>query len=533
MKTILLFAIFCISIQTVSSQPYQNVMISNLNGPEEVSICVNPKNLSQVVAGANIDFYYYSINGGLSWTRGTLVSSTYGVYGDPTIIVDTLGNFYYFHLANPPGGNWLDRIVCQKSTDGGITWSNPGSYMGLNPPRDQDKQWACVDFTKGPRGNWIYCTWTQFESYNSPDSSNILFSRSTNGGLNWSDPATRINQIGGDSYDGDNTVEGAVPAVGPNGELYVAWAGPKVRNSVYGIFFDKSTDGGTTWLANDIYINDQKGGWDQMIAGISRCNGMPVTCCDISNSPFRGTIYVNYTDSITTGDHDVMIVKSTNGGLNWSTPLKVNYDETGKEQFFTWMTIDQITGYIYVVFYDRRNYANNKTDVFIARSTDGGASFSDFRVSETPFTPTSGVFFGDYINITAHNGVVRPIWTRLEGGSLSIWTAILSYPTAVRTDEEIPTTYKLFQNYPNPFNPNTVISYQLVVSSYTSLKVYDVLGKEVFTLVNEQQQPGTYEIGFDGSNYPSGVYFYTLKTHEVSGSSTESFKETKRMVLVK
>jgi hypothetical protein len=97
---------------------------------------------------------------------------------------------------------------------------------------------------------------------------------------------------------------------------------------------------------------------------------------------------------------------------------------------------------------------------------------------------------------------------------------------------EIPNEYILFQNYPNPFNPNTVISYsvgipsgQLVVSSFTTLKVYDVLGHEVATLVNEQLKPGTYEANFDGSDLASEVYYYILNSGD--------FIESKRMVLLK
>lgn len=88
------------------SQPFQNIMISNIQAPEEPSICINPKNLNQVVAGANLNSYYYSSNGGLNWTRGVLVDNQNGVYGDPCIIADTSGNFYYFHLADPPGSPW-------------------------------------------------------------------------------------------------------------------------------------------------------------------------------------------------------------------------------------------------------------------------------------------------------------------------------------------------------------------------------------------------------------------------------------------
>ncbi|MFH1195795.1 MAG: GEVED domain-containing protein [bacterium] len=80
------------------------------------------------------------------------------------------------------------------------------------------------------------------------------------------------------------------------------------------------------------------------------------------------------------------------------------------------------------------------------------------------------------------------------------------------TLNEQPSTFELFQNYPNPFNPTTVISYQLPVVSKVQIKVYDILGNEVETLVNETKEPGIYQVEFDGSNLSSGIYFYKLQT---------------------
>jgi len=538
MKTILsLFFIF-VFITSISAQ-YTNVQIDNAGSPEEPSIAINPKNPLQVIAGANINFYYYSSNGGANWTKGTLVDNTSGVWGDPDMFFDTLGNAFFIHLANPPSqGHWIDRIVCAKSTNAGVTYGNPAPYFGRNLNSTiemEDKAWVGVDWTHGPRGNWIYCTWTEFDTYNTSnpaDSSRIYFVRSTNNGLNWTDPPKRINGLSGDCLDGDNTMEGAVPVVGPNGELYDGWAGPKIWNSQFGIYFQKSTDGGNTWLPAPTYVCDQKGGWDYPINGIYRANGLPVTCCDISNGPYRGNIYINYTDEEPSSTlHDVKLVKSTNGGLNWSSPIRVNNDPVGKEQFFTWMTIDQTTGYLYFVFYDRRNYTDNlTTDVYMARSTDGGATFTNFLVSSSPFVPNSGTFFGDYTNVSAVNGHVRPIWARLQGGSLSVWTAIVEFPVAVQNENNsVPNSFALLQNYPNPFNPSTTVKFTVPAGhngENVSIRIYDMLGKEVSTLVNENgMAPGTYEITWHAENFSSGIYFSTMQAG--------NFTDTKKMILVK
>ena len=90
----------------------------------------------------------------------------------------------------------------------------------------------------------------------------------------------------------------------------------------------------------------------------------------------------------------------------------------------------------------------------------------------------------------------------------------------------LPTKYSLGQNYPNPFNPSTTISYQLpVAAGHVSLKVYDVLGREVATLVNEQKAPGNYEVKFDGSKLASGVYIYRIEAGK--------FSDLKKLLLIK
>ncbi len=408
----------------VPATPFANVRLDADRsgiGPCEPSICINPANPDQVVAGAILDRYYYSNDGGKTWTKGTL-ESPHGVFGDPVILADYAGVFYYAHLSDPSGLGWssprlLDRMVVQKSTDGGKTW-NDGSYTGLRHPKDQDKQWLGVD----PRDNTLYITWTEFDVYGSSNPthhSRILFSRSDDQGDSWSEPLA-ISQYEGDCLDDDQTTEGAVPAVGPDGDLYVAWSYDEK------IWFDRSADGGETWLEKDIVISDQPGGWSYDIPGLSRCNGMPVTAVDLSDGPQRGRLYVNWSDQrYGETDTDVWLAYSNDGGDTWSEPIRVNDDDTGRHQFLTWMAVDPVDGAVHIVFYDRRRHEGSRTDVFLASSYDGGQTFVNQQINTETFLPSDRIFFGDYNNISAYGGRVRPIWTQFDRGELSVWTALI------------------------------------------------------------------------------------------------------------
>jgi hypothetical protein len=100
-----------------------------------------------------------------------------------------------------------------------------------------------------------------------------------------------------------------------------------------------------------------------------------------------------------------------------------------------------------------------------------------------------------------------------------------SYVRNINFVVSAPVDFELFQNYPNPFNPSTSIKYSIPKSVLVTLKIYDVLGKEITTLVNEKEEAGLHKIEFNPTNLSSGVYFYTLKT--------EGFLQTKKMILIR
>jgi hypothetical protein len=121
--------------------------------------------------------------------------------------------------------------------------------------------------------------------------------------------------------------------------------------------------------------------------------------------------------------------------------------------------------------------------------------------------------------------------TLIEGGVLdnggigAVWVFVASGVGITPISVEVPTHFSLLQNYPNPFNPSTNIRYDLPKNGFVKLVVFDELGREIETLVNENQTAGTYEATFNSSKYSSGVYFYTL--------TTDNFTDTKKMLMIK
>jgi hypothetical protein len=538
MKVINLIFLFILSL-TASSliAQYTNVKINTTYVGGEEWIAMDPKNTNRIVVGTHKSnltsqsnmLYFYSTNSGLNWLGGTLESTVAQPGSDPVILVDTSGNFYYICVANwgtsPPNG---DKLLCLKSTNGGINWNNGVAFALLS--KFDDMPMACIDFSNSPYKNNIYVTWTLFDSLQSQDpmdSCYVYFCKSTDAGSSFSNPK-RVSPKAGRGFWDIMTPEGPVPCTGKNGEIYVCF--PYNQQ----IYVNRSTDGGNTWLNNDIFVSTQPGGWMYHYS--------PVIACDISNSQYSGNVYICFSDLRTSStDRDIWLVKSTNNGNNWSNPVKVNNDTPGHTQDLPWICVDRVTGYIWIVFYDSRNYSGSSVyDTYVARSTNGGNTFQNVKVSNVNSSTMSTPWLGDYIGITAYNNKVRPVWTTSTGyGTSNIWTALIdTFTIGIQpVNSEMPDKFSLYQNYPNPFNPTTKIKFDIpqktVIarsratwqSLMVTLKVFDILGKEIATLVNEQLSSGTYEVTFDGSNLPSGIYFYQLKT--------EKFSETKKLILLK
>ena len=189
------------------------------------------------------------------------------------------------------------------------------------------------------------------------------------------------------------------------------------------------------------------------------------------------------------------ILRTTNGGTNWIS----QYSGTNERLYGVSFT-DVNTGTAVGI---------NGT---ILRTTNGGTNWI-LQTSGT-INHLKGVSFTDANNGTAvgQNGTIL----RTTKGGVFV----------NQISSKIPERISLYQNYPNPFNPTTKIRFGLKQSSNTKLIIYNILGKEITTLVNEKLNAGSYEVDWDGSNYPSGVYFYRL-------SADGNVVDTRKMMLIK
>ena len=411
---------------TVSAQTHRVMRVTDpaAANANEVSIAINPTNADNLIVVSrardvangrrSASFHYISDDRGATWRTLQVKNPDGRVQGDDAVAFGADGTAHHSWIAftglrdeRPTDPN--TGVFVTSSSDEGRTWSVPvavADHLNTITPFE-DKPYLGVDRVAGsPYSGRVYVAWTRFDVYGSADPndhSHIFLSHSSDGGRSFSAPR-RVSDEPGDALDSDGTVEGAVPAVGVGGEVYLVWAGPS------GLVFDRSLDGGWTF-GTDRIIADTPGGWDIDVDGMNRHNGMPVTGVDRSGGPRRGSLYVNWIDE-RHGDPDVFLIASRDGGQTWSDPVRVNDDPVGNgaAQLFTWMAVDPADGSLNVVFYDRRELDGTDTGVRLARSIDGGRTFVDHPIDLAPFPCNPEVFFGDYTGIDALDGLVVPVF---------------------------------------------------------------------------------------------------------------------------
>jgi hypothetical protein len=399
-----------------------------------VAIAINPSNTLQVIAGAGLANAYSSSNGGKSWVHDTAICGAFNLYGDPFVLWASDGKAVFSDLAYPDpqvvsDGSWIDRIIVNRSNDGGKSYNSCEDF-GKNDSKVQFRHSLCVN----QQTKTLHAVWTQFDHFESKDASQKTVVRhcySKDGGQKWSEPKN-ISAFSGNCANNDSSLLAANVFSGPNGEVYATWAGPK------GLMFQVSKDNGNTWLNEEKVIWPFKYGWHYEIEGLRKANGLPTGACDLSKSERRGRIYVCWSDSKNGKDNkDVFMIFSDDKGEHWSEPILITYYPNHKDQFMPCMNIDQVNGDVYVLYYNRQNYAEGGlTDVYLSVSRNGGLKYDHYRLNEKPFRFSGHGSYGDYLGISAVGGEARPIWMEHEGKKLNVYSAIVNDTVLAKYNRE-------------------------------------------------------------------------------------------------
>ncbi len=378
----------------------------------EPGIAIDPNNPSHVVAAFQDNAHAgYSTDGGAHWQVAPGVSSTrFRVSGDVSIAYDTHGHAIISYMAFDRLGTFnywghdssRNGLFVRRSLDGGTTWEAndiPVIQHDNGPAVPwEDKPYIVADDSHSRYGGNLYIGWTRWTLTDSE----IWFTRSTDDGLTWSAPI-EIDRHPGLPRDDNGALEGFAGGVGPDGTLYVVWAGDGWLQ------YTVSHDGGKTFSVPRNIIHTAPIMFQ--VEEVARSNGFPQIAVD-AHRPGKPRLYVTWSD-YRNGDVDVFASSSTNGGHTWTPAVRVNNDPVhdGADQFFQWMTVDPVDGSVDVLFYDRRGDPHNRDcTVTLARSTDGGRSFTNYAWTTQPFYPAHA-FMGDYTGIAARGGHVYGIWT--------------------------------------------------------------------------------------------------------------------------
>lgn len=420
-----------------------DVKVTNTNSTQtENSVFVDPDNAALIINSNNStpspstgSFYgadaLNSADSAHTW-GGTIQGPTGGNSGDPTTCINKNGRWFIGYINSNSGQS------VAYSDNQGTTWTAKvagNAPSGFGNMLDKNHMWIDNSPTSTYNGN-LYNAWTTFGGANDGE---IGLSRSTDNGLTWS----AMTHISSAANAGSHN-QGVNLKTGPNGEAYAVWAiYDSWPSDEKALAMARSLDGGATWLPATRIIDNLKGIRNHAVTQNMRVNSFPCMAVDISNGPRRGTIYVVWTNVNTPGVNtgqgcEIYLIKSTDKGITWSTPIKVNTDPLGtnKQHYLPWITCDPANGNVAVVFYDNRNVSSTQAEAWCAVSTDGAATFTDFAVSDVAFTPSplpnmATGYMGDYLAIAAQDGVVYPCWADNRSGDLMTYVSpflLLSAP---------------------------------------------------------------------------------------------------------
>ena len=427
----------------------------------------DPTNHANLDAAANLlsstpVVGFRSTDAGLSWGMQPYPfpdgpPNRFGFY--PGAAFDARGTLYGSSLAFDVRGGYLTtQVVVSKSLDKGKTWR--GASTVEPPSTNPEKPLIAIDTTASPYRNRIYVAYdTNPSNYSQP----IVVAHSDDG-LTWT--RTQVNDFGGDF--------GAAPAVGPNGDVYVAWDDWCDRvgifcNSTGRILLAKSVDGGNTFttfgqpgaevamtnIGSMATMPNYSNGCSNPPIGV---NPTPSLDVDRSGGVHNGTLYLVWGDEQPRfGRMHIFFARSSDGGAHWSPRVQLD-TANSNDAWQPALAVDQSNGAVTISWYDRRDDPGNRFyRLYYTQSTDGGMTFlrSQVQVANSPSDPTLDCLgTGDYMQMASVDGNAHPFWSDTRNGRVQIFTASVDEAMLAQTLSQAPPLFANSVQLTDGFPPN-------------------------------------------------------------------------------
>ncbi len=509
MRILIIFLLILFYPITLAAQWYQQNSGTQLNLN---SIFFIDSNAGWAVGDSGI--ILNTTNGGTNWTNQSGATS------------DNL-NSVYFETSST---GWIvgENVRILKSTDGGSSWNS----QIANPPFPVDLHSVqFLDLNNGwALGHYMYSS-TGYDSY---------LIRTTNGGANWENNQGFMDEKLFSVFFVDSNlgfVSGSEIARTTDGGANWSTVFSLSMNEFYSVYFINSTTG---WIAGKNSLQSKGLIYKTTDSGLN----WSLLRSDTLKT-YTSVFFVDGNNGWVSGQSGDILFTS-DGGTNWSSQTSGTTSNLNSIYFVNNLTgwavgdngtiLNTINGGtpVELVSFTAIANANEITLTWSTASETNNQGFEiqrlqNYRIAKLQDWENIGYVAGFGTTTERHNysftdcDVIQGSYQyRLKQIDFD---GTFEYSQVVEAVIPLATEFSLLQNYPNPFNPSTRLQYTIGNRQFVSLKVYDFLGREVATLVNQDRPAGSYEVGFDGSNLTSGIYFYRLKSGE--------FTETRKMVLLR
>jgi hypothetical protein len=357
---------------------------------------------------------------------------------------------------------------------------NPGGLLGQTI--------IAIDTSGGPYQDNIYLL-CSVERNSNPDPLDVMFARSTNGGVTFSSPIKINDDAGTSAYQWFGTM-----SVAPNGRIDVVWLDTRDNPGTVlsALYYSNSSDGGLTWSENERLSDyfDPHVGWPQQ----NKMGDYFDMVSDINGANLAWAATFN-------GEQDVYYSFITDTTVVPVELLSFTATSNGKEVILSWSTATELNNQLFEV---QRNFE--------------GSDFATVGFVNGIGTTTERQ---DYVykDKISTDGNYKYRLKQID------YLGNFEYSDIIEMEIRVFNSYLLEQNFPNPFNPTTTIGYGIKEKSNVKISILNSIGEEIASLVNEEKESGYHTVEFNAENMPSGVYFYQLKAG--------SFIETKKMILLK